>query len=1122
MTEPEIPSAATQPCPAADVLECLAVGDESVAHWHAHVAGCSACRAALDRIRADNAFLFAFSRNGLLPIERPADEPWALDIPGYEIVREIHRGGQGVVYQARQHATRRDVAVKVMKHGPFATLADRARFDREIETLGRLEHPNIVAVHDAGNVAGFHYFIMSYIDGRPLDEWAVSLGAADSRIDRLLDAFIKVCDAVHAAHLRGVIHRDLKPSNIRVDGAGQPHVLDFGLAKSATESRDSVMTGTGQFVGSLPWASPEQVEGEPSRLDLRTDVYSLGAILYQLLAAAPPFDVGSNLRDALDDILARDPPRPSHIARAAGRTDVDEELDTICLRCLAKDRDRRYQSAGDLARDLRRYRNGEPIEAKSDSAMYVLRKTLRRYRLRVAAAALMVLLISVFGVVMAVLYRHSTRMEHRATDAAAKLSDMLARANFEQGRLAALVGNIDQAEQLLWTEWLTPRHDSVAALADPPGSAEAYWALWSLYRRFPCRSALVPQPPAIRTATLDADGCGLWTGDNSGTIQHFDFAGRVTESYRIDFPLTRGLPYVSPSGDTVVGFDGSDYFVWQRDKGPAYVQRWPSLAGHEYGTFCFSQRGRLAATLQDGAAIVWDCRPWKKIARFAGPSDRFTATALSPDESRLAARDLRGNIHVWDISSGRRVAFAPRDAASANTVIRNMGELLFSPDGARLADAWMDLRGRIWNLADDPPTFVELAERAGNYAMQQFSPDGSRLAVGDLEGTLRIFDAFSGARLRKYVAHTARVRGVVFAPDGRSFWTCGDSRLRCWEVDLERDVTSRALPGDSLHAVTFRPDGIGLITGGNNARLYRFSSPSGTPSAQPVADGGTISCIAFSPDGNRMAVSTYANGLYLYETATPDKPPLRISHPDRVSRVCFRPDGLQLATSCDDRVIRLWRVSDGALERAFAPCDSRIPMIAYDPTGSRLAAAIRDGALRVWDLNSGDASKTWKTANNLPLRAACFSPDGNSLVSAGAERTIDIWDTRQRTRVAALDGHNQEIYALTISPNGQWIASGDSGGVIRLWHLPTRRALASLEGHADSVMSLCFSPDNDRLASVSLDGSIRVWDLAFYRRHVAGNLEIQLQALHGDAIDPVRAAAWRQWAHRESPEPQSH
>ncbi len=313
---------------------------------------------------------------------------------GYSITREIRRGAQGVVYQAVQQSTRRRVAIKVMHEGPFAGARDKARFEREIHILGQLSHPNIVTIHDSGESAGQFFYVMDYIPGPTLDIWATSQGRS---VPETLTMLAKICDAVSAAHLRGIIHRDLKPGNVRIDASGEPHVLDFGLAKltpaaASQQSATEIMTLEGQFLGSLPWASPEQASGNPDEIDIRSDVYSLGVMLYHMLTGRFPYAVVGSMRDVLDNIMNAAPIRPSKLRRH-----IDGELETIVLKALCKQPERRYQSAAGLARDLRHYLAGEPIEAKRDSTWYVLRKTVGRHRLRLAAVATIVVLCAGFG-----------------------------------------------------------------------------------------------------------------------------------------------------------------------------------------------------------------------------------------------------------------------------------------------------------------------------------------------------------------------------------------------------------------------------------------------------------------------------------------------------------------------------------------------------------------------------------------------------------------------------------------------------------------------------------------------------------------------------------------------------
>ena len=375
--------------------------------------------------------------------------------PGYDVIREIHRGGQGVVYQAIQKATKRRVAIKVLHGGPFTGSAGKARFEREVQVLGQLNHPNIVRIHDSGlTLDGSCFYVMDYISGATLDD--VIQKKDRPSIDETLKLFTRICEAVNAAHLKGVIHRDLKPSNIKITPEGEPVVVDFGLAKVAVpdvtdEEHPRLMSMTGQFIGSLPWASPEQAQGVPSAIDVRTDVYSLGVILYQMLTGRFPYEIAGHMRDVLDNILRAQPLRPSTVRRK-----INDEVETIVLKCLSKERDRRYQSAGELARDIRRYLSGEAIEAKRDSGWYLITKTLRRHRTATGIAAAFLVLIIAFGLVMTVLWQRAVDAEKRTSIALSQLKDAqaLERAqrdraeeNFRYGTLGSLqlIHELDEA-----------------------------------------------------------------------------------------------------------------------------------------------------------------------------------------------------------------------------------------------------------------------------------------------------------------------------------------------------------------------------------------------------------------------------------------------------------------------------------------------------------------------------------------------------------------------------------------------------------------------------------------------------------------------------------------------------
>jgi len=355
-------------------------------------------------------------------------------IIGYDNLTELRRGGQGIVYTATQTSTKRKIAIKILLDGIIASHEKRRRFEREIDLIATLRHAHIVRVFDSGVTGdGRMYYIMEYIEGCGLDEWLKTRdGQTDSSagLKPLIEMFVKICEAVQHAHQRGVIHRDLKPSNIRVDSDREPHVLDFGLAKAAGAVDETMVSATGTFMGSLPWASPEQADGEASRIDIRTDVYSLGVMLYQLLTGAFPYPVTGSTRDVLDNIRTRMPRPPREINPA-----VDDDLATIALKCLSKEPERRYQSAGEIAGDLRHVLSGEPIEARRDSAWYSVRRTLNRYRTAVWVTGGLLALAIASAIGMGMLWTRAVDAEKLAADRLKKTEEQIEK----KGRMAAFL-----------------------------------------------------------------------------------------------------------------------------------------------------------------------------------------------------------------------------------------------------------------------------------------------------------------------------------------------------------------------------------------------------------------------------------------------------------------------------------------------------------------------------------------------------------------------------------------------------------------------------------------------------------------------------------------------------------
>lgn len=418
-------------CPSMEDLEAVARG-RGGADVVEHASNCPRCTDTLDMIRANIALADRLSASGISAqdTETPGaqrDDPGSAVSPaGYEVLDEIHRGAQGIVYRAVQRATRRRVALKLLLAGAFATSRQRRRFEREIDTAAGLRHPNVVTVYDSGSTAdGGLFFAMELVEGDPLDVY-LGLDADDRHAPPLRDViqlFVKICSGVNAAHLRGLIHRDLKPANILIDAEGEPRIVDFGLAKlTSTDASHAQVTREGDFLGTLAYAAPEQTSGDRACVDTRSDVYALGVILYRALSGRWPYPVTGAIADVIRSILDV---QPTPLRRSPARYRINDELETIVLRCLAKDPDRRYQTAGALGADLERYLVGQPIDAKRDSAWYVLAKAASRHRLGVGVAVAFLILLMASSIVTTSLYRRSSIEARKANQIRFFLEDTL-------------------------------------------------------------------------------------------------------------------------------------------------------------------------------------------------------------------------------------------------------------------------------------------------------------------------------------------------------------------------------------------------------------------------------------------------------------------------------------------------------------------------------------------------------------------------------------------------------------------------------------------------------------------------------------------------------------------------
>ncbi len=985
----------------------------------------------------------------------------------YELLEEIARGGMGIVYKARQVSLGRIVAVKMLLFGPLSSPEFVKRFRAEASAAASLQHPNIVAIHEVGVHQGQHYFAMDYVQGSSLAK-VLSNGPLPARGAA---SYLKtIAEAIHYAHERGILHRDLKPSNVLIDADDQPRVTDFGLARRL--EGDSELTVTGQVLGSPNYMPPEQATGKRGKISRRSDVYSLGAMLYHLLTGRPPF-VGEALTDTLEQVLNAEPVSPRLLNPSLPR-----DLETICLKCLEKEPDKRYATAQALAEELGRFLNQEPIHARpimrAERAWRWCRRKPALAGLSIATAFLVLAIM--IGSPIA-LYRINTALRRaEAGELQARQKQYAADMNF--AHQAILDGDIFRALQHLKRN--RPENNS-----DLRG-----WEWRYLWQKCLGQQDFILgfHSNGVSAVGFLPDGKTAYSAGGDKTLRLWDLQSkRQIDLLSHDYLITDCV--CSPDGHWMATTSSE---TQPSDRGP--LRLWDLQNRSQSAVLTtnfwlrpnstvFSPDSKLLAFVDNYAGVrLWDVSARRELTNmpaffpFAGP----LGIAFSADGRTLAySENEAGDIALWDVRSQ-----SLKQRLKGHRLY--VTSLAFTPNGRTLASSSADKTAKLWNLTDasERVSFVNLSLNAEYLRM---SPDGTVLATTSQDQLQRLLllEIPSGLRIRELIGHEDSLSDARFAPDGKTIITGSqDGSVRVWSV---RSVTSQegtrrysgmpaTLSAGTGTALCLSPDGRNLLVVYGDDTFSIWDTLSLTESAREPVPVLAFQCAALAPGGNTAAFIGEAGKVCLWHADSRTGEQFSRAVKDASSRAVFSPDGRRLAIGGWHDVWILDVLSKTALSqfeflKKGAPSGDAVMSLAFLENGQKLVAGFFYGKVRVWAF-APQTNEVTIQADARQIRGLGVLADGQTLVSVGSK--ISFWNLNSKREIFSFRPRSTGFHGCTISPDGRRLAVGAGDGLITIWDLESRQEVATLKGHECAVDDLFFLADGNTLVSVGLD-QVRLW-----------------------------------------------